>query len=241
MRAKEFLRNASGTVALRFLFLTAVMLALSPAMAQAGFITIDPAGMDAIFSQSSFGATPIDIRFNPPQLIADPAHLEINSAADEAALVNLAPDAAPTVDAFFVDQINYCDFEDEPVINGVVYGCAQLPGHVFVEESDAATLSPATLMGHELGHNLDLQHTLADPGNLMNFLFPHGTGLTEDQVATILDSPLVQTDPTGQRFITITPIAIVATPEPTTFGLLAGSLAVLLVFATVNRKRKSVS
>lgn len=95
MRAKEFLRNASGTVALRFLFLTAVMLALSPAMAQAGFITIDPAGMDAIFSQSSFGATPIDIRFNPPQLIADPALLEINNAADEAALVNLAPDPAP--------------------------------------------------------------------------------------------------------------------------------------------------
>ena len=46
----------------------------------------------------------------------------------------------------------------------------------------------------------------------MTYLFPPGTALTEDQVAIILESPLVQTDPTGQRFIEITPIAIVAVP-----------------------------
>ncbi|MBV9306258.1 MAG: PEP-CTERM sorting domain-containing protein, partial [Acidobacteriaceae bacterium] len=49
--------------------------------------------------------------------------------------------------------------------------------------------------------------------------------LTEEQVATILQSPLVQTDATGQRFIQITPIAIVAAPEPPTLLLLLGAVA----------------
>ena len=195
------------------------MLALSTATAEAGFITIDQAGMSAIFSQPSFSHTPIDIRFNPPQIIVDPGLLDINNRAQERALVDLAPDPAPTVDAFFVDQVNFCSFEDEPVrINGSVHGCAQLPGHVFVEESASAELSPATLMGHELGHNLNLKHTLADAGNLMNFLFPHGRMLTEEQVAIILQSPLVQTGPTGRKFIQITPIAIVATSESNSRG-----------------------
>jgi hypothetical protein len=205
--------------------MTLAMLVLSPAIAEAGFITIDPVGMNAIFTQPSFGGSPIDIRFNPPLQIVDPALLDINNPAQLTALFNLAPDPAPTVDAFFVNQISDCG----------VYGCAQLPGHVFVEESEAATLAPATLMGHELGHNLDLQHAFADPGNLMDFLFPHGTGLTEDQVATILDSPLVQTDPMGQRFITITPIAIVAASEPATLPLLAGGLTALFIITASKR------
>jgi hypothetical protein len=41
------------------------------------------------------------------------------------------------------------------MINGSYAGCAQLPGHVFVEASDYAALSFAPLMGHELGHNLE--------------------------------------------------------------------------------------
>jgi hypothetical protein len=46
--------------------------------------------------------------------------------------------------------------------------------------------------------------------------------LTEEQVGPLMESPLVQTHPTGQRFIEITPIAIVAVPEPTTLLLLGG-------------------
>jgi len=229
-----------AAVLCRVVAIAVAMLALTSVAAEAGFITIDQTGMSEIFSQSSFDATPIDIRFNPSQVIVDPELVDINSQADLTALVDLAPDPTPTVDAFFVDQINFCGFEDE-AINGVVFGCAQLPGHVFVEESDAAELSPATLMGHELGHNLDLQHTLADPDNLMNFLFPHGMMLTEEQVTTILQSPLVQTDPTGQKFIRITPIAIVAIPEPTTLLLLGSSLGVLLIATAINRMRKPAS
>jgi hypothetical protein len=226
MHAQTRSRNSSGAATVRHIIAMAIaMLALSSANADAGFITIDQAGMSAIFSQPSFSDTPIDIRFNPPQVIVDPGLLDINNQAQLTALVDLAPDPAPTVDAFFVDQVNFCSFEDEPVINGSVNGCAQLPGHVFVEDSDAAELSPATLMGHELGHNLNLQHTFADPDNLMNFLFPHGTMLTEEQVAIILQSPLVQTGPTGQEFIQITPIAIVGTPNPRRFYFSAAALA----------------
>jgi len=93
-------------------------------------------------------------------------------------------------------------------------------------------------MGHELGRNLNLQYLPASGDNLMNNFFPHGRMLTEEQVAIILQSPLVQTDPTGQRFIEITPIAIVAAPEPTTLLLLGGSLGVLLIVTAVNRARK---
>jgi hypothetical protein len=80
----------------------------------------------------------------------------------------------------------------------------------------------------------------------MNNFFPHGRILTEEQVATILDSPLVQTDPTGQKFIDITPITIVGSEpaivsEPTTLLPLGGSLGMLLIAAAVNRTQKSTS
>lgn len=239
MCAKKRFGISSWVDAARHIMLmAAAMLALSSATALAGFITIDQAGMNAIFSQPSFDGTPIDIRFDPPKLIVDPGLLVINNLTQLTALVDLAPDPAPIVDAFFVDQLNTCGFEDEPTINGSFAGCAQLPGHVFVEGSDEAQLSPAPLMGHELGHNLNLQHTFADPGNLMNFLYPPGTMLTEEQVALLMESPLVQIDPMGLRFIEITPIAIVAAPEPTTFLLLSGGFGVLLIVTAINRARK---
>ena len=94
--------------------------------------------------------------------------------------------------------------------------------------------TPATLMGHELGHNLNLQHVPLNPGNLMSFFFPHGAELTDNQVTTILESPLVQTDLSGDRFIQIAPILISA-PEPATLTLLASALlcAVLVKFAVL--------
>ena len=159
MCTKKRSRCSSWGIAIRpIMMLAAAMLALSSATATAGFITVDQAGLSAIFSQPSFDGTPIDIRFNPPRLIVDPELLDINSQAQLTALVGLAPDPVPIVDAFFVDQLNACGFEQEPMINGSFAGCAQLPGHVFVEASDYAALSPAPLMGHELGHNLNLQH-----------------------------------------------------------------------------------
>jgi hypothetical protein len=234
MCAERRSRTSSGTAAA----LAAVIIALLSSTGNAGFITIDPAGMNAIFSQPSFDGTPIDIRFNPPALIVDPELLDIDNQSQLTALVDLAPHPAPTVDAFFVNQLNVCGFEEEPTINGLFAGCAQLPGNVFVEASDFAELEPASLMGHELGHNLNLQHVSGPTDNLMGPLFPQGTVLTEEQVATILDSPLVQTDPSGQKFVDITPIAVVAY-EPSTLPLLGGNLGMLLILIAINRLRKS--
>ena len=68
MCAKKRSRSSSWGVAIcPIMVLAAAMLALSSATATAGFITIDQAGISAIFSQPSFGGTPIDIRFNPPR------------------------------------------------------------------------------------------------------------------------------------------------------------------------------
>ena len=84
-------------------------------------------------------------------------------------------------------------------------------------------------MGHELGHNLNLQHDFFSSANLMAPFYPPGTDLTQDQVAIILRSPLVQRDSTGRRFIQITPIAIVAAPESSTLLLLSAALGALLI------------
>ena len=118
------------------MLMAAAMLALSSATALAGFITIDQAGMNAIFSQPSFDGTPIDIRFDPPKLIINPGLLVMNNLTQLTALVDLAPDPAPIVDAFFVNQLNTCGFEDEPTINGSFAGCAQLPAMSLSRGSD---------------------------------------------------------------------------------------------------------
>ncbi len=216
--------------------MAALAMILSSSTARAAQIVMDEAGINAIFSQISFGETPISIRFNAPREIVAPELLVINDITELQALYSLAGDAAPTVVAFFVNEVDACG-QVEPNVNGLYYGCAQLPGHIFVEDFTGAQLAPAILMAHELGHNLNLGHDLLSPGNLMDPFFPHGPNLTEEQVAAILQSPLVQTDSTGQRFIQITPIAIVDTPEPSTLLLLGPALGALLIV----RRRASVS
>jgi hypothetical protein len=208
----------------------------SSVAAQGASVVLDIPGMESIFSQGSFGSTTIDIRFNAPRTIVAPNLLVIKSEADLVALYKLAPDPAPVVDAFFVDTLDACA-NVEPTVNGIFAGCAQLPGHLFVEETDLAKEAPAALMGHELGHNLNLQHDLFSSANLMAPFFPPGTELTADQVAQILQSPLIQTDASGQRFIEITPIAIVAAPEPSAALLVFVGFAVLILRAKQRRIR----
>ncbi len=232
-----FIEKSHGTpmAAAGRILIAALAILLSSGMAEAAVISIDAPGMQAIFSQSSFNGTPISIRFNPPRAIVAPGLLDIETPADLKALYSLGPDPAPTVDAFFVNQLNACGFV-EPTINGLFAGCAQLPGHVFVEESEPAELSPAPLMGHELGHNLNLQHDFFSSANLMAPFYPPGTELTEEQVAIIMQSPLVQTDSAGRKFIQITPIAIVAAPEPASLPLVGAALGALLIIYASRRR-----
>jgi hypothetical protein len=218
------------------LIMAALVILLSSAIGEAASIMIDEAGINAIFSQPSFEDTPISIRFNPPRQIVAPELLVIDSLTKLQALYSLAPDPAPTVIAFFVDQLDVCTTV-EVNVNGAYNGCAQLPGRFFVEDFNAAELDPAELMGHELGHNLDLGHI---PLGLMAPMLGFGgpPELFDFQIAIILQSPLVQTDSTGQRFIQITPIAIVGTPEPSTLLLLGGALGAL--FITKTRKSTGI-
>jgi PEP-CTERM motif-containing protein len=100
--------------------------------------------------------------------------------------------------------------------------------------STKAVEEPSKLIAHELGHNLGLLH--ASLGLMTSHLGFGGTELFEDQVADILKSPLVQIDANGQRFIQVTPIAIVGTPEPSSLLLLGGGFGALLII----KRRKSM-
>jgi Metallo-peptidase family M12B Reprolysin-like len=210
----------------------ALVILLAPVIAKAGAITIDEAGVNAIFSQESFGDTPVSVRFNPPETIVAPQYLVINTLADLQGLYSLVPNPFPTIAAFFVDTIRACgqvDVSDD----GSDYGCAQLPGNFQVLNSKKAVEFPAKLMAHELGHNFGLEHTSL--GLMTSRLEFGGTELFEDQVEEILESPLVQIDANGQRFIQVQPIAIVGTPEPSTLLLLSSGLGAMLSI----KKKKS--
>ena len=200
-----------------------VALAMAASPASAGFITLNNAQMNTVFSQVGFGTTPIDIRFNAAQTLNNPSLQAITSAAKWTTLVGLAPDASPTVNMFFVDSISFCSVPAPTAI-----GCGQTPGNVIAVDSNwAANATYGTnLMSHELGHNLALAHITPDNGtNLMNPTISTSFALTAAQIATILASGLVQTDIWGDLFIAITPIAVV--PEPSTVVLLAGGLIYL--------------
>lgn len=181
--------------------------------AWAGFVTVDKLKLDAIFHQAAFDGTPIDVFFNPTVTIPRPDLLTINTEQQMNAVFGLGRDD-PTIDIFFVDKIKECGGDLSPRI----IGCGQEPGNRIVVESQfAASGSGAVLIGHELGHNLGLDHFTSGP-NLMNPTLNGSTLLTAAQVATILagaggPSSLVHFDH-GERFILITPFAVV--PEPQT-------------------------
>ncbi len=128
--------------------------------AKAGYVTTNEQGMDAVFSQASFGNTPVDIRFNTSEQIYNQNLLSIDTPTEWLQLLSLAPAASPTVDAFFVDAIHWCGSYL------TADGCGQ--GHVFaVVSSVAAGINGTELMSHELGHDLGLSDLSCNTTNLM--------------------------------------------------------------------------
>jgi len=182
-----------------------------PSIGNAAYVTTNEAEMDAVFSQ---GALSIDIRFNATQYINDASYLVIDSVLELSTFTALLPEPSPTVNMAFIDTLNVC--------GGTLAnfgGCAALPGNWIVMDSSQAGAGGGyggNLNSHELGHNLGLHHT-AIVGRLMDPTIT-GTLLTAAEIATILASPLIQTDGAGD-YISITPFLV--TPEPTSLSLVA--------------------
>ena len=206
-----------------------VLLALIAApLSHAAFVTIDEAGMDAVYSQASFGNTPVDIRIGPQTELVRPDLLNIQTDAQIFDLFGQHVGPQNVVNFYFVDIIDSCGG-----YNVLIVGCGETPGQDFAVESNFAAGAFGTeILAHELGHNLGLPHRA---GGLMNPFLNGQTDLNAAEVATILASPLVQIDAEGQRFIQINPVLVVAeaaqVSEPQTLlllllglGLIAGGL-----------------
>ena len=210
--------------------LCAIAALLAAPFAQAAYVTLHEAGMDAVFSQAIFGNTPIDIRFGAVTQIVRPDLLDITTDAEITAVFNLHVGAANVVNFYFVDTIDACGG-----FNPNIIGCGEFPGQDFVVESvwaadgsiQAGGISfGLQLLAHELGHNLNLDHRAGD--FLMNPFINGFQNLNAAEVAIIRNSPLVQGNARDGFFIQINPVLIVEradVPEPSTAALaLAGLL-----------------
>ena len=195
----------------------------STSTANAAYVTNIETQLDAIFSQASFGATPIDIRWGAITQLVAPTLLDITMSSEVTDLFSNHTGGANTVNFYFIDTISACGLTTG--VPGIV-GCGETPGNDFVVESDFAahaTIGPE-LLAHDLGHNLGLGHPSPPPLNLMNPFINGNTDLTMAQVATILGSPLVQIDQSGQHYIDINPVLVVASAVP-----LPGAFVLMLV------------
>lgn len=211
---------------LKYLLITVAILASS--QAKAAFITTNEADLDAIFSQSSFGLMPIDIRIGLASELVLPDLLDITTDAEVNQLFDMHIGGINVVNFYFIDTISACGGS---ISSGIV-GCGEYFGNDFVVESSfAAGNSGGELLAHELGHNLGLDHR---SGGLMNSSLNSSTLLNDNEVSNIHRNRLVQTD--GQNFwIDINPVLIVASasiplpvPEPSTLVLLLLSFSLLL-------------
>ena len=216
-------------------------------LSQAAYVTINEVGMDAVFSQASFGNNTVDIRIGAVTQLVRPDLLDIGMDAQIDTLFGLHVGAANVVNFYFIDTIH----DSCGVAGAGVIGCGESPGNDFLVESvfadnsstpgDGITTVGVQLLSHELGHNLGLGH---NNGNFLMNPFINGFAtLTEAEVAIILGSVLVQMDVTGQRFILINPVLIVAeqtdppngVPEPSSMVL---AMAGLLAFSLRRNQRK---
>lgn len=195
--------------------------------ARAAFVTIDEAGLDDVYSQSSFGLNTVDIRINPTVSFSNGDLLTIDTE-DRLNTLFAFNDAgaADIVSIYFVDTLDWCDG-----FNTSIVGCADVGGNDFVVESAFAASGFGTeLIAHELGHSLDLDHVIFE--NLMTDVINGNTTLTESQANTVLASDLIQFDGPF-RFVELRPVLV--TPLPAA-GILF--VSAILMFAGFRFRKK---
>lgn len=195
-------------------------------VALAGFISTP--SLDAIYSQSAFGATPVIVKWlSPGAAVVSPELATIDDDIELRTLFAMAPENEPVVNAFFVDKLNYCGGS----FGSGIVSCGSEPGNILmVASSFAASANGAIAFAHEIGHNAGLPH-FGDgnsTGNLMNIRL-NSPVLSTAQANVILASNLVQIAADGSRFINVRPIAVVisAVPEPDAIIMLLAGLLVV--------------
>src|SRR5687768_4188645 len=102
-----------------------------PSTAKAASITLNELGLDAIFSQASFGGFPVDVRILPSRAVDDAALLNIETSPEMSFLLFLTLSPPPVVNAYFVDSISACG----SVVDPSIAGCGLLGGNSFAVES----------------------------------------------------------------------------------------------------------
>ena len=210
--------------------LTAFTLACLSPQALAATITTQESALDAIFSQASFGMNTIDIRFGAAQTIVAPDLLDITSDAEIGTLFGMHIGPANVINFFYVDSISSCGTIDPNII-----GCAALNDpNLVVESSFAAGPNGAELLAHELAHNLGLDHNSGSMlPNLMDPTINGSTAITVAQVMIMLAagqmSGILQSDASGQLFVEVIPVLVVAAvPLPAALWLLLTALGGLV-------------
>ncbi len=206
-------------IRLRLLAVMLASIATGAKPATAASITLYETRLDEIFSQASFGDTPVDIRFLEPVELVAPELLDIDSEAEYERLRFTYTERFPvtTIRMFFVDRIGFCGKPKRRGIGGctnstiVVLDAQKLRGNPQRQGVDE-------LMAHELAH-IFLGNGHSRGRNLMNPSMANGRDeLSPEQVSRIVNGrvgrsdsgPLwVQSDERG-RYIEIVPVLVVA-------------------------------
>ncbi|WP_424929637.1 reprolysin-like metallopeptidase [Amaricoccus tamworthensis] len=202
-------------------------LLLGNSAAHAAFVTIDEPGLDAVFSQKSFGNKPIDVVIRPTRELNAPHLLEIDDQYDLNEVYSFSTASKPAIGMLFVDSITYCDGYGHTII-----GCGWIgDSGTIVESVFSASSKGTSLQAHEIGHTLGLTHTergLMEPYN-------HGSlELTRREARKIHLSDLVQKDRDG-HFIEISPYVVTAVPIPASGLLLLGGVMALVAGSRLRR------